>query len=197
MKTLTSIVGIASCALTLLAAPAEAKGKGGGGGGKVKPAKQGKVTPSKAKPNKGGGIDKKLDKNLDKKVDKQIDKINKGGIDAKDWRKAAKFAEKDRNDIVSHWDKYKGNDMGLPPGLAKNLRRGKGLPPGWDKKVRNGWMIEDEWWSRMDRVPANYLPGDMKLPKDTGMFLFGDRMMRVHEPTREVIDFVKLPGVKL
>ena len=195
MKNLIHLLGLTTCLSALLIMPLEAKGKGGGKA-KGKPNKVAPGNPGKGKPGKPGkakGVDKKLDKQLDRK----LDKVAKGGADAKDWRKAAKFVEKDRSDIISHWDKYKGNAMGLPPGLAKNLRRGKGLPPGWQKKVQSGWMIEDDWWSLMNRVPASYLPSGMKLPKDTGMFLFGDRMLRVHEPTREVIDFVKLPGVKL
>jgi len=191
MKTTSILAGLVTFLLALTSIPAEAQGKGGGknkgkpaGSAKVKPANPGKGNSSKVSPGKGNSLDK------------QIGKVSKGNNDAKDWRKTAKFVDKDRKDIVSYWDKYKGNDKGLPPGLAKNLRKGKDLPPGWDKKVRNGWMIEDDWWSLMDRVPSTYLPGDMKLPKDTGMFLLGDRMLRVHEPTKEVIDFVTLPGVK-
>lgn len=173
----------------LVAGPAvEAKGKGGDKGGKAKPSVSGKAKPSKKpKIDKGKGTP-----SLDKKLDK------KGGasIDKNDWRKVSKFEDKDRDAIVSHWDRYKGNDKGLPPGLAKNLRKGKDLPPGWDKKIRNGWVVEDDWWDLFDRVPSTDLPKDLKLPKDTGMYLFGDRMVRVHEPSREVVDFVKMPGIK-
>lgn len=193
MKRTTILTGLTACLLGLTALPADAKGKGENSG-KGKPSSSSKAKPANGKVNKGN-----LNKGKPAKggsVEKQLDKIDKGGLDAKDWRKASKFADKDRNDIVSHWDKYKGNEKGLPPGLAKNLRKGKDLPPGWDKKIHNGWKIEDDWWSLMDRVPSTYLPSGMKLPKDTGMFLLGDRMVRVHEPTREVVDFVKLPGVK-
>ncbi|MEP4076258.1 hypothetical protein [Haloferula sp.] len=186
MKRTTLLTGLISCIFAISIVPVEAKGKGGD---------KGKASNS-AKGNSTKGNSAKGNSAKSDKVEKQLDKVNKGGKDDKDWRKTAKFVDKDRNNLVSHWDKYKGNDKGLPPGLAKNLRKGKGLPPGWDKKVRNGWKIEDDWWSLMDRVPSTYLPSGMKLPKDTGMFLMGDRMMRVHEPTREVIDFVTLPGVK-
>ena len=43
----------------------------------------------------------------------------------------------------------------------------------------------------------DYLPRDFRLPKDTGVYLYGDRMVRVHQPTREVIDFVRIPSIKL
>lgn len=176
----------------LVAGPAvEAKGKGGDKGGKAKPSVSGKAKPSKKpKIDKGKGTP-----SLDKKLDKS-DKKGGASIDKNDWRKVSKFEDKDRDAIVSHWDRYKGNDKGLPPGLAKNLRKGKDLPPGWDKKIRNGWVVEDDWWDLFDRVPSTDLPKDLKLPKDTGMYLFGDRMVRVHEPSREVVDFVKMPGIK-
>ena len=173
-------------AILLMTPTAHAKGKGGGGGGGkgkggAKPQVEKKVKPT---PNKQGGP----------KIDKKPD--NKPGKPAKEWREAGKFADKDRNELAAYWDRYKGNDNGLPPGLAKNLRKGKPLPPGWEKKIRNGWVVEDDWWGMFDRVPSTDLPKNLNLPKDTGMFLFGDRMVRVHEPTREVIDFVKMPNVK-
>ena len=33
-------------------------------------------------------------------------------------------------------DYYRTNPSVLPPGLAKNLARGKALPPGWQKKLQ-------------------------------------------------------------
>lgn len=112
------------------------------------------------------------------------------------WRSEAKFRDRDRSDLESLWGDYSKNPRGLPPGLAKNLRRGKPLPPGWDKKLRSGWIVEDDWWGLFDRVPGDYLPRDFRLPKDTGMYLFGDRIVRVHEPTREVLDLVRIATIK-
>lgn len=163
----------------------------GKGKGKGKPAATGK-----AKPNKGGGKQKKPNKAKPQKTKGNPGK-GKGGNNAKEWRKSAKFADKDRKDLVSHWDRYKGNTKGLPPGLAKNVRNGKPLPPGWEKKIGDGWIIEDDWWPLFHRVPAANLPQGLRLPSDTGMFLFGDRMVRIHEPSREVIDVVRLPGIRL
>lgn len=35
-----------------------------------------------------------------------------------------------RDDALSHYGKHKKGNRGLPPGIAKNLQRGKALPPG-------------------------------------------------------------------
>jgi hypothetical protein len=193
------------CTLAFGLSEASAQGKGdkGKGKGKSSTSDKGKKGPSKDKgSSKDKGKDSSKDKGKDKKDDKgsskNKDDKDKKGKDKKDddWRHDSKFKDKDRDDLLSHWDKYKGDNHGLPPGLAKNLRRGKPLPPGWEKKVKSGWKVDDEWWDRFDRVPNNYLPKDFKLPKDTGMFLLGDRMVRVHEPSREVIDFVRIPSIK-
>ena len=39
-----------------------------------------------------------------------------------------------RDDALSHYGKQKKGKRGLPPGIAKNLRRGKPLPPGIAKQ---------------------------------------------------------------
>ena len=186
------------CTLALGLTNASAKGKGDkgkGGQGKGKPSTSDKGKKEHSK-DKGSSKDKDSSKNNGK--DKKDHKDSSKDKHKKDdhWRHDSKFKDKDRDDLVSHWDKYKGHDHGLPPGLAKNLRRGKPLPPGWEKKVKPGWKIDDKSWDRFDRVPSEYLPKNFKLPKDTGMFLHGDRMVRVHEPTREVIDVVRVPSVK-
>jgi hypothetical protein len=190
MKQYTSYLITALCAVALGVTSASAQGKGKG-----KDKSKGKPpTSSPNKPHKGPSKDKGSSK--DKKNDKGPSKDN--GKNKKDdkWRVDSKFKSKDRDDLLSFWDKYKGDDHGLPPGLAKNLRRGKPLPPGWQDKVKSGWKIEDDWWDRFDRVPGDYLPKEFKLPKDTGMFLLGDRLVRVHEPSREVVDFVRIPSIK-
>jgi hypothetical protein len=190
MKSTLSITIAAIASLALVPAIAPGKGKGGGGGkGGGKGPNKPKVSQGGSKGNSGKSA-AKTDKGKGASATAKIDKWD----DKK--RGAAKFSSKDRDDLVSFWDQYKGNPNGLPPGLAKNLARGKPLPPGWQDKLRPGWRIDDEWWGRFERVPAEFLPKDIKLPVDTGMFLLGDRMVRVHEPTREVIDFLPVPTIK-
>ena len=195
------------CSLSLGLGDASAKGKGNSTG-------KGNSSSSKAKPGKGPSKDKHLSKGKGPSKakgpskDKGPEKArgpwkdqgpkDKGPDYKKDgkWRTEAKFRDKDRTDCVSHWDRYKGHPHGLPPGLAKNLRRGKPLPPGWQKKLHSGWIIDDGSWGLFDRVPGDYLPRDHKLPRDTGMYLYGDRLVRVHEPTREVVDHVRVPTIR-
>ena len=192
MKRLFTLTLASLCVFTLCLEPVSAQGKGKGKG-KGKPS-----SSSKGKPDKSSGKSKDHPSKAKKDKDHPSDNGKGKGSDKKDhpWRSEGKFKDKDREDVISHWDQYKGHPHGLPPGLAKNLRRGKSLPPGWDKKVRSGWVVEDDWWGLFDRVPSDNLPVDTRLPKDTGMYLFGDRMVRVHEPSREVIDFVRVPTIK-
>lgn len=193
MKTTLSVTIAAIASLALIPCIAQGKGKGGGGGkGAGKGHSKPKVSQGASKGNSGKSATKKpsIDKGKGASTAAKLDKW-----DDKQ-RGAAKFTGKDRGDLVSFWDQYRGKPNGLPPGLAKNLRRGKPLPPGWQNKLKTGWRIDDEWWDRFDRVPSDFLPKDMKIPADTGMFLLGDRMVRVHEPTREVIDHVAVPTIK-
>ena len=188
------------CSLSLGMGDASAKGKGNskgkgkGNSSAVSKGKHGKGSPADKHPGKGASKDK------GGKAKKPKDKGPKGkGPDFKHadhWRIDGKFRDEDRKGMVSHWGRYQGHPHGLPPGLAKNLRRGKGLPPGWEKKLHSGWVVEDDWWGHFSRVTSDHLPRDLKMPAQTGMYLFGDRLVRVHEPTREVIDLVRVPTVK-
>jgi hypothetical protein len=45
----------------------------------------------------------------------------------------------------------KGRKKGLPPGIAKNLERGKPLPPGIARQ-----MLPSDLQTRLPRVPAGY-----------------------------------------
>lgn len=42
--------------------------------------------------------------------------------------------------VIAKHDKHQG----LPPGLAKNQKRGKPLPPGWQKKLVRGHILDAE-----------------------------------------------------
>jgi hypothetical protein len=92
---------------------------------------------------------------------------------------------------------YSGSPKyGLPPGLAKNLRRGKALPPGWQKKVRDGYVIEDDYDRYFDPISYRLFPGVEVVP-DTKLYRFGDRIVRVYEPRREIIDVMTIPTIRL
>ena len=191
----TTLVSAASImCLPLADAKNPGKGKGKGGPPTSNPGNPGKGK-GKAKGNPGKG---KAVKDVQKEAEKQAKKIQKDQEKlaknlSKEWRKEARFVENERSALVTHWNRYESNDRGLPPGLAKNLRRGKPLPPGWRNKVNDGWVIEDDWWPLFTPVSSVYLPQDFRVPADTGVYLLGDRLVRVHEPTREIIDYVAVP----
>jgi hypothetical protein len=199
----------AGCALLMMgvadAKPDQAKGKGekGGKGG-------GSEKSEKHSPDKGGKKDDKDHKGNDKDH-KGNDKDHKGNDkDHKDddkgkgakfddksepWR-AHRFEEKERSVLLDYFKVYESQPQGLPPGLAKNLRRGKPLPPGWQKKVNEGSILDDETYGLFDVLEDALFP-NLKPKPDTRLYLYGDRVVRVYEPKRQVIDIFPIPGIKL
>lgn len=188
----------AGCAL-LMVGVADAKSdkskgeKGGKGGGSEKSEKH--------SPDKGGKKDDKGDKDhKGHKDDKDHKHDDKGKGDKHDdkaepWR-AHRFEEKERTELLSFFKGYESQPQGLPPGLAKNLRRGKPLPPGWQKKVNEGYILDDETYGLFDLLEDSLFP-NLKPKPDTKLYLYGDRVVRVYEPKRQVIDIFPIPGIKL
>lgn len=106
-----------------------------------------------------------------------------------------RFGDNDRKGINDFFSKYRSHKNGLPPGLAKNLKRGKGLPPGWQKKLEPGFIIEEPWLSNFTPVSYDYFP-NLTHPENTRLYLYDDRLVRVYEPERRVLDVLILEGVK-
>jgi len=157
----------------------EGKDKGGKGGGpdnKGKPDKGPDLQTKKDKPNKPEKIDK-LEK--DKRKDFRTEEI-------------VRYREPERGVIVEYFSRYKDNDRGLPPGLAKNLRRGKPLPPGWQGRYSPGYRIEDEYWDSFTPVSYDWFPSLRREP-DVHLYYYGDRIVRVYEPRREIIEIIIVP----
>ncbi len=200
----------AGCAL-LIVGVAEAKSdksngkgeKGGKGGGSEHSDKGGgkdhKGHDKDHKDDKGHDKDHKDDKGNDKdhKDHKNDDKGKGAKYDekAEPWR-AHRFEDKDRTDLLDYFRGYESQPQGLPPGLAKNLRRGKPLPPGWQKKVNEGYILDDETYGLFDLLEDSLFP-NLKPKPDTKLYLYGDRVVRVYEPKRQVIDIFPIPGIKL
>lgn len=151
---------------------------------------------NKSKPQQSAKRDKGKEASKFKRIPpgqakKQLNPKGRGEVHA-ELRNQFHFHDRDRDSLQSHFKKYKQHPHGLPPGLAKKLQRGKPLPPGWQKKVTKGWVIDDSWWSHFQPVPSTYLPPSLKHPKDTSIYLIGDRLVRVHRPRREVIDLIRI-----
>jgi hypothetical protein len=96
------------------------------------------------------------------------------------------FSTKERDEIDRYFKSNPDARKQLPPGLAKKNK----LPPGWQKKLAPGQRVPDDVWER--RVP---LPREIKLPDEKGVIRvrIDDRIVKVAERTREVIDVLNLP----
>lgn len=102
-----------------------------------------------------------------------------------------RFQDKERKEIVDYFGRFRTQGEGLPPGLAMNQQRGKPLPPGWQKKLVPGYRIEDQLWSGFTPVPSSWFP-NVRTQPNTRLYYQGDRVVRVYEPRREVIEVIPL-----
>lgn len=179
----------AACVL-LAAATAQAKpdknkgGKGGGGQGHSEKHKDGKHE-NKGKPDKGDKSNKGNGKDR-----KDAGKEDNGNIE---WRKKG-FRDDDRTGVIRYFSDFRDQERGLPPGLAKKLLRGKPLPPGWQKKVQGGYVIEDDHRDYFHPLEYSLFPG-LEVVPETRLYLYGNRIVRVYEPRREVIDMIVVPTI--
>ncbi|MES2981454.1 MAG: hypothetical protein V4727_03990 [Verrucomicrobiota bacterium] len=182
----------AGCALLIVgvaeAKPDKSNGKGDKGGGPDHAEKH-SDKGDKDKEDKGNDKDHKDHKHEDK------DKNAKYDEKAEPWR-AHRFEDKERTVLLDYFKGYESQPQGLPPGLAKNLRRGKPLPPGWQKKVNEGYIVDDETYGLFDALEDSLFP-NLRPKPDTKLYLYGDRVVRVYEPKRQVIDIFPIPGIKL
>lgn len=187
MKINGSIQSIAAlmASLAIVATQADAKPGKGNSDGKGKDH-GGKVQSQKAKPDKGKGPDHagKVKGNSGK-----VGKVGKNPAAVP----FARFQDHERSEIVEYFGRYRTQGEGLPPGLAMNLQRGKPLPPGWQKKLVPGYRIEENEWSRYTVVPSEWFPS-LRMEPNTRLYHYGDRVVRVYEPRREVIDVITLPS---
>ncbi len=170
MKHIVAVLG----ALALVAAPSDAKPGGGNSGDK---GKGGNYHSQKGDKGKGPNYAK--------------NKGDKGGKGDKDFRKFARFQDNERNEIVDYFGRFRTQGDGLPPGLAMNQRRGKPLPPGWQKKLVPGYRIGDGEWQSYEPVPSSWFP-NQRMESGTRLYHYGDRVVRVYEPRREVVDVIYL-----
>ncbi len=105
-----------------------------------------------------------------------------------------RFAERDREHVVTYFSRFKDRDHGLPPGLNWNPSRR--LPDGWRTRVAVGYVIEPDWMVSFQPVPYSWFP-DLVVVPDTRLYYYGDRVVRVYEPTREVVDVIMIPTIQI
>lgn len=182
---------LCSACVFLTVGTAEAKpnkGKGGNGGGNgggqghSQNQKGGGKHENKGKPDKGDKSNQENGK----------DREDDGNTE---WRKKS-FRDNDRTGVIHYFSGFSDQERGLPPGLAKNLQRGKPLPPGWQKKVHGGYVIEDDLKDYFQPLEYSLFPV-LEIVPNTRLYLYGNRIVRVYEPRREVIDIIEVPTIRL
>lgn len=176
MKNFSSILGLTTACLALVAAPHAlanpGKGKGGKGGGGAPHADKG-GKPDKDKPGKP-------------------DKDDKGDKGKPDKDHDCRFNDDERDSLrllFGGGGKENPSNGHLPPGLAKKLREGKPLPPGWEKKLGVGNRIDNDLLSLLIPVSYDDVPRVRRMP-GTRLYAHNDRLWLVREATREIVDMI-------
>ena len=97
------------------------------------------------------------------------------------------FSGDERDQINGYFSNNPEARKQLPPGLAKKNK----LPPGWQKKLAVGQRVPDDAWAHRVALPA-----EVKLPEEKGVIRvrIDDRIVKVAEKTREVLDVLDLPA---
>ncbi len=176
------IVGLLG-SLVILVAQADAKPGKGNSGSKGKSGNSHSQRMHKGNgPNHESKADHKNGKNQKNDKHSELDRFTR-------------FKDHERDEIVDYFGRYRTHGNGLPPGLAMNQRRGKPMPPGWQKKLVPGYRISDQEWRNYSPVPSSWFPR-MRMEPDTRLYHYGDRVVRMYEPRREVIDVITLPGYR-
>ena len=101
--------------------------------------------------------------------------------------KDKQFSDEDAGKLRSYYRSNPESRKQLPPGLAKKDK----LPPGWQKKLAVGERVPDDVWAHRVPVPREITLGDT--PAGTINVRINDRIVRVAERTREVLDILNLP----
>lgn len=81
-----------------------------------------------------------------------------------------------------------GKNKELPPGLRKKLARGGELPPGWQNKITRWEVLNDEYYARSERLPDHVLRRLPDGPAGTSLRRVEDRVVRVMDATRTILD---------
>lgn len=80
----------------------------------------------------------------------------------------------------------------LPPGLRKKLDRGGELPPGWQKKLQRWDVLDEDVYRHSRRLPDYVLEELSYHPEGTSIRRLDDRVVRVLDATRTVLDVLYL-----
>lgn len=72
----------------------------------------------------------------------------------------------------------------IPPGLQKNIQRGKELPPGWQKKLAKGEILDKEIFNRGIIIVPPDINGLMTIQVE-------DKLIRLIKSTRKIVDILE------
>ena len=107
-----------------------------------------------------------------------------------------RFQSSDHERVVTYFSAYKDRDHGVPPDIYRRWHEGRRLPSGWRDRLVPGYVLEDSWLPVFEPVPYTWFPQFVVVP-DTRLYWYGDRVVRVYEPTREVVDVVVVPTIHI
>jgi len=89
--------------------------------------------------------------------------------------------------LAKNEDKQK-NYKTLPPGLQKKYERTGELPPGWQKKLVKGQVLDPDLYSMAQKYPLDPVQFHLKPQKGTELIRLEDRIIRIVNDTKVVLD---------
>lgn len=84
----------------------------------------------------------------------------------------------------------------LPPGLEKKAAKGGELPPGWQKKLSRGEVLPSEVLAHAEPLPDSVVAQLPPQPKGTVLRKIDDKIVRVREASREILDVLEIGSAK-
>lgn len=75
---------------------------------------------------------------------------------------------------------------------ASSQQKQKKLPPGLQKKIAIGESLDYHVYRQGERLPETITQRLPKPPKGTGIIIVEDRVIRINESTRTILDFFNL-----
>ncbi|MEN8189354.1 MAG: hypothetical protein ABFS19_05865 [Thermodesulfobacteriota bacterium] len=106
---------------------------------------------------------------------------HKGKSKGKKYSNQVKYKEKNKG-------KGKSKHSDLPPGLQKNVARGKPLPPGWQKKIGKGKRVDDTIYPYLMPVPQDVRVTLPPLPRGVSYRKIDNDILKIRNDSREILD---------
>lgn len=103
-----------------------------------------------------------------------------------------RFSSHDRKAMHRYIRHYSG-ETALPPGLRKNVARGKPLPPGWRKKLYRGGYLSDDLLRLADPLPSMFYSHGLRRPgRGYSDVVIDNRAIRILDASRLIVDVFAL-----